>query len=216
MALTNDLVLPGRRCDDDTRQSRRVVIVDDHRMFLESVMHVIDAQADLEVVGTGATLAEARRNLASWQPDVVLLDCQLPDGEAVEHIAELSGLVPTARIVVLTSRENPRVARDALTQGADAFLTKTAALGDVLAVLRGRPVRRPSSHLLPQQVQPLSTREEQVLDMMAEGLTNPAIAERLGLSAHTVRNHVAAVSTKLGAHSKLDAVSKARRLGLLS
>ncbi|WP_445259052.1 response regulator transcription factor [Nocardioides aurantiacus] len=115
----------------------------------------------------------------------------------------------------LTSRENPRVARDALARGADAFLLKSAALGDVLSLLRGRAAHRPSTYWLPVQVQPLSIREEEVLDLVAQGLTNPAIASRMSLSTHTVRNRVAAIRTKVGAHSKLGAVSVARRAGLL-
>lgn len=207
----------------------RVLIVDDHEVLAASLALVLDAQPDITTVGVAGTLAKARALIVSATPDVVLLDHRLPDGDGVAAIRELRDLRPSIEIVVLTASAADHVLAAAIDAGAAGFVSKTRGLAEVTAAVRaaaaGEAVISPELlvRLLPrlqrgQQTArtDLTEREREVLGLLAEGLSNAAIAERLFVSVHTVRNHVANLSTKLGAHSKLEALSIAVREGLLS
>jgi DNA-binding NarL/FixJ family response regulator len=206
----------------------RVLIVDDHEVLAASLAQVLDQEPDLTVVGAAGTLAKARALLATETPDVVLLDHRMPDGDGVEAIPGLLALRPQASIVVLTATTADHVLVAAIEGGASGFVSKTRGLGEVTGAVRaaaaGESVISPEmlARLLPRlhrrEAEPrdkLTEREREVLQLLAEGLSNAAIAERLFVSVHTVRNHVANLSTKLGAHSKLEALSIAVREGLL-
>lgn len=195
---------PGRRV--------RVAVVDDHQLFVDSLGAVLRAQPDLCVVGTSTSLQEARSRLVDWSPDVLVLDRQLPDGDAIDHVGEVRARVPAARVVMLTSHDDVVVEQRALRAGVHAYVRKTAGLGEVLQAVRSdaaAPATGPGPGVV------LTLREAEILALVGEGLTNPAIAERLGLSPFTIGNQVASLRAKLGAHSKLDLVSRARRAGLL-
>jgi two-component system, NarL family, response regulator DevR len=206
----------------------RVLIVDDHEVLAASLSQVLDHEPDLTVVGAAGTLEEARAQLATEKPDVVLLDHRLPDGDGVEAIPDLLALRPEASIVVLTATTADHVLVAAIEGGASGFVSKTRGLDEVTSAVRaaaaGESVISPEmlARLLPRlhrrAAEPhdkLTERERDVLQLLAEGLSNAAIAERLFVSVHTVRNHVANLSNKLGAHSKLEALSIAVREGLL-
>ena len=206
----------------------RVLIVDDHEVLAASLAQVLDHEPDLTVVGSAGTLEKARALLATEAPDVVLLDHRLPDGDGVEAIPDLLALRPEASIVVLTATTADHVLVAAIEGGASGFVSKTRGLDEVTSAVRaaaaGESVISPEmlARLLPRlhrrQAEPrdsLTEREREVLQLLAEGLPNAAIADRLFVSVHTVRNHVANLSTKLGAHSKLEALSIAVREGLL-
>jgi DNA-binding NarL/FixJ family response regulator len=206
----------------------RILVVDDHQMFATSLAHALRAEPDLLVVGQAATLQQARALVVSEAPDVVLLDHRLPDGEGVSALASLQALRPSAQVVVLTATASERVLVAAMEAGASGFLTKTQQLDDVIAGVRaaaqGESVVSPAllTKLLPQLQRrtasgsgTLTDRERDILDLLAAGLTNADIGSRLSLSVHTVRNHVANLSAKLGAHSKLEAVVIAVRDGLV-
>lgn len=190
----------------------RVALVDDHQLFLDSLTTVLRAQPDLEVVGTATTLREALSHVRRWSPDVLILDFEFPDGDAIAHLPGLRELVPDTRVVLLTSHDTTSVERRAWNAGADAYVRKTAGLGEVLRAVRGdvqvpMPSGRPGISV--------SVRDSEILHMIANGLTNPAIARQLGLSVFTIRNHVAVLCGKFGAHSKLELISRARREGFL-
>ena len=216
------------RGSDDQAETARVLIVDDHEVLAASLAQVLDHEPDLTVVGSAGTLEKARALLATAAPDVVLLDHRMPDGDGVEAIPELLALRPEASIVVLTATTADHVLIAAIEGGASGFVSKTRGLDEVTSAVRaaaaGESVISPEmlARLLPRlhrrEAEPrdtLSDREREVLQLLAEGLSNAAIAERLVVSVHTVRNHVANLSTKLGAHSKLEALSIAVREGLL-
>jgi DNA-binding NarL/FixJ family response regulator len=161
-------------------------------------------------------------------PDVVLLDHRLPDGDGVSAIPELRALRPSMGIVVLTASAADHVLMAAIEAGAAGFLSKTRSIDEVTAAVRaaaaGESVISPEllARLLPRfqrngnhGAAELTEREREVLSLVAEGLSNAAIAARLVVSVHTVRNHIASMSSKLGAHSKLEALSIAVRQGLL-
>jgi len=216
------------QASDVRAQPARVVIVDDHEVLAASLAQVLDHEPDLDVIGSAGTLEKARVLLATESPDVVLLDHRLPDGDGVEAIPDLLALCPGASIVVLTATTADHVLVAAIEGGASGFVSKTRGLDEVTSAVRaaaaGESVISPEmlARLLPRlhrrEAEPrdkLTEREREVLQLLAEGLSNAAIAERLFVSVHTVRNHVANLSTKLGAHSKLEALSIAVREGLL-
>ena len=206
-----------------------VLLVDDHAVLAESLSALLGTQADLDVVGTARTLAEAHRLVATSRPDVVLLDVALPDGDGIAEIPALLERHPGARIVVLTGTTSDRVLVAAVEAGAAGFLSKSGGVRRVVDTVRAAAAdeavlpEATLERLVPlmqqrteeRQVR-LTGREAEVLQLVAEGLTNAAIAERLVVSLHTVRNHVARISRKLGAHSKLEALSIALRQGLVT
>ncbi|QWZ07920.1 response regulator transcription factor [Nocardioides panacis] len=206
----------------------RVLIVDDHEVLSASLAVVLDDQPGLTVVGVAGTLAQARRLLATSAPDVLLLDHRLPDGDGVAAIGELRAIRPSVAVVVLTASAADHVLVAAIEAGAAGFVSKTRSLQEVTSAVRaaaaGEAVISPEmlARLLPRLQRGGSTprgelteREREVLALLADGLSNAAIAGTLSVSVHTVRNHIANLSAKLGAHSKLEALSIAVRDGLL-
>jgi DNA-binding NarL/FixJ family response regulator len=207
----------------------RVLIVDDHEVLAASLAHVLGLEPDLVSVGIAGTLAQARALIPTTTPDVILLDHRLPDGEGVDAIVELRALRANMYVVVLTASAADSILVKAIEAGASGFLSKSRSLAEVTSAVRaaatGEAVISPEllMRLLPRlgrrggaaQHQQLTDREHEVLGYLAEGLSNAAIAERLTVSVHTVRNHIANLSAKLGAHSKLEALSIAVRDGLL-
>ena len=206
----------------------RVLVVDDHQMFATSLAQALQSEPDLLVVGQGTSIGEARRLTASTTPDVVLLDHRLPDGDGVAAIAELHRIRPSAKIVVLTATTSDRLLVAAMEAGAAGFIAKTQRLDDVVdgvrAAAQGESVVNAKllTRLLPRLRRrgggsgtELTEREREILDLLAKGLSNADIAQELTISVHTVRNHVANLSAKLGAHSKLEVLSIAVREGLV-
>jgi len=206
----------------------RLLIVDDHDMFADSLRVALSAEPDLTVVGTAATLAEARSMVVSTAPDVVLLDHRLPDGLGVDSIAELKTLRPDAKIVVLTAVAEDSMLVTATEAGCAGFILKTSPLDELVTAVRtaaageimvsSELLARLLNRLHHQHERPahdLTGREREILELIAEGLTNGAIAKRLYISVNTVRNHVQSVLAKLDAHSKLEALSVAIREGLI-
>jgi DNA-binding NarL/FixJ family response regulator len=206
----------------------RVLVVDDHQMFASSLAHALQSEPDLLVVGQATSISEAQQLVASAAPDVVLLDHRLPDGDGVSAIAELRGIRSSAQIVMLTAATSDRVLVAAMEAGAAGFIAKTQRLDDVIAGVRaaaqGESVvsAKLLTRLLPRLQRQnggggavLTEREREILDLLARGLSNADIAQQLTISVHTVRNHVANVSAKLGAHSKLEVLAIAVREGLV-
>ncbi len=206
----------------------RVLIVDDHEVLSASLGHVLDAEEDMVTVGCVQSLAQARARIMTAAPDVLLLDRRLPDGDGVAAIPELRSLRPRMNVVVLTAAAGDDALVLAIEGGAAGFVSKTRGLGEVTAAIRaaaaGDAVISPQllSRLLPKlsrtpRPEPtLTRREEEILPMLGKGMSNAAIADELGISVHTVRNHIANLSAKLGAHSKLEVLSIAVRRGLYS
>jgi DNA-binding NarL/FixJ family response regulator len=222
-------VIDTRQVDDRGTGARvRVLVVDDHDMLADSLSTVLDSEPDIEAVGVVGTIGRARTAVATLRPDVVLLDHRLPDGEGVAAIPGLLALHPAARIIVLTASPAEQLMIDAIDAGAVGFISKSRSLDEIRAAVRlaaaGESVISPEllARLLPrlgrrttQTHQGLTEREREILELVAEGLSNAVIAERLVVSVHTVRNHVANISAKLGAHSKLEVLVIAVREGLL-
>ncbi len=203
----------------------RVMVVDDHRMFVDSLVRLLADERDLLVTGVAASGSEALADLDAAAPDVVVLDYQLPDVNGGEVALAVRARMPGAKVVMLTGQQDVAAARAAFESGCAAYLTKDRTASDLIEVVRaaheGRavipdPILAAVAASLEQRMSPaLSAREREVLALLAEGAGTDAIAERLFISRNTVRAHVQRVISKLGAHSKLEAVAIARRQGLL-
>jgi len=225
----------------DTRT--RVIFVDDHRAFAEALGLAVSLQEDLCCVGEAATCAEGARLIATETPHVAVIDYRLPDGDGIELLRSARLISPTTQVVMVTGHADLEVMARAAAAGAGAFLSKESTVGEVLAAIRGlRPTTSiPTDNEPPaggavgnaalqaavdrflQQAagsdgpsRPrLTPREVDVLALLAEGVDLGATSRRLGLSVHTVRGYVKSILRKLDAHSQLEAVAVARRLGLL-
>ena len=206
----------------------RVLVVEDHRVVAEGLAALIDGQADMKVVGNVGTVAECIPAAAELNPDVVLLDFRLPDGTGPDAAAAIRSIRPGAKMIFLT-REDTEAARFAAVQsGASAFLHKSRAAAEVVAairdVARGKMLITPRTiatllnkrRAIEAQLERLTPREKEVLRLMAEGHPSRSIAAELGISYTTVRTHIRGLGSKLAVHSKLEAVVKARELGLIN
>ena len=204
----------------------RVLIVDDHRMFVDSLVRLLEDEADLVVVGVASTIAEALRSVRAQHPDVVLLDYRLPDGDAPACIAELRHLAPDARVLVMTGLGDDATLEAAREAGCAGVVTKDRAAQDLVEGLRTvaagdliagawSPLRRVPGARRP--VDPgLTAREREVLEALAAGKSTEDIATSLHISPVTVRNHVQRILAKLDARSRLEAVALGIRAGIIA
>ncbi len=214
--------------DDGQDETTRVLIVEDHRVVAEGLAALINDQGDMKVVGNVGTVADCVAAAAELNPDVVLLDFRLPDGTGPDAASAIRSIRPAAKMIFLT-REDTDAARFAAVQsGASAFVHKSRAAADVVAairdVARGKMLITPRTiatllakrRSIETQLERLTPREKEVLRLMAEGLPSRAIAAELGISYTTVRTHIRSLGSKLAVHSKLEAIVKARELGLIN
>ncbi len=203
----------------------RVMIVDDHRVLAELLTTALGERADISVVGTATTAAEALPKVAALRPDVVILDYDLPDADGVSLIASIKAASSKSQILMLTSYTDPVILNEAIAAGCAGFVTKRNSADRVVSAVMA--VASSETPVSPDMVRSLvetdrggtgsdlTPRELEVLRIAAQGLTNRQIAEQLSLSVNTVRNHMQHVLNKLGAHSKLEATAVAVRLGLV-
>ena len=206
----------------------RVFIIDDHRMFTQAVAAALTEEPDMEVVGTVDNRAGARRELEKVEVAVILLDQRLPDGQGTHAAAELRAIRPAAKVILVTAAMDPSVLNEALAAGCAGFVTKGDSIDALSAAVRAAasgatPVSPAMLNRLTSGdprgsnlTEPLTLRETSVLLFLADGMSNEEISKRLFISIHTLRNHIQSIISKLGAHSKLEAVSVAIREGLIT
>lgn len=209
-----------------SQQPFTVLIVEDHRMVAAGLAAMIEDEPDLTVVGTAARLAEAVTAVAEVAPDVVLLDYRLPDAQGPDAITAILAAAADVKVLTVTAHTEAEALGPAVSAGSMGFVRKDAPGDELLLAVRtvaagGAFFSRDAMALLissgrPDDERPVvSEREAQVLQSLADGLTIPAIAARLGLSQHTVRNHLRGAMAKLDVHTSLDAVVHAARAGLI-
>lgn len=202
----------------------KVLVVDDHQTVAESLVHVLESQPDFEPVGVAHNMLDGVQLASELAPDVVLMDQRLPDGDGIRGAEVIRLERPETRVLLLTGFVEESEVLRAIEVGCSGYLAKDSPVGDVLDAIRsahaGDAVLAPEllGRLLPQLTRNrtardwnLSDREVEVLTLVAGGMSNAEIADTLNLSVHTVRNHIQACLSKLGAHSKLEAVSQAVR-----
>jgi DNA-binding NarL/FixJ family response regulator len=197
----------------------RVFLADDHEVVRRGLAALIDAQADLEVVGEAATAAQARARILAVRPDVAVLDVRLPDGSGIDVCRRVKQDQPEVRCLMLTAYDDDDALRAAIIAGADGYVVKdvrgSSLLDDIRAASRGkrlidpRIATRVSSQLRQPADDPrfaaLGLRERQVLALIADGLTNRQIGERLDLAEKTVKNYVSSLLAKLGLERRTQA-----------
>jgi DNA-binding NarL/FixJ family response regulator len=207
-----------------TGPSRKVsvMIVDDHVLLREGVRSVIATQDDIELVGEASNGAEAISEYARLQPDLVLMDLQMPDMSGVDAIAAIRAEAPDARIIVLTTYSGDGRALKALRAGAMGYLLKASLRNELLDAIRS--VHHGGKHLdatvatsIAMHVldEDLSEREVAVLVLAAGGNSNKQIAARLDISEETVKGHMKLAFAKLGATDRTHAVTIAAKRGLI-
>lgn len=213
----------------------KVLVVDDHALFRRGLEMVLAQEPDIDVVGEAADGAEAVAQAGDLLPDVVLLDVRMPRRGGIEACTAIKDVAPSAKIVMLTISDEEADLYEAIKAGASGYLLKEISIDEVAAAIRavhgGQSLISPSmaSKLLTefatmikkgedrQQVPAprLTDRELEVLKLVAQGLNNRAIAERLFISENTVKNHIRNILEKLQLHSRMEAVVYAVREKLL-
>ncbi len=203
----------------------RVFLLDDHEVVRRGVRELLEVEDDLEVVGEASTAEEALTRIQSARPDVAVLDVRLPDGDGVEVCREIRSRHPDVRCLMLTSFADDEALFSAIMAGASGYVLKQVRGRELEAVRR---VGRGESLLDPAVTQRvlerlrakpeedelagLSEQERRILDLIAEGLTNRQIGERMYLAEKTVKNYVSNVLAKLGMSRRSEAAAYAARL----
>lgn len=205
----------------------RVLVADDHPLFLRGLCAALEATPDIELAGRATDGAEAVQLAAELMPDVVLMDLQMPELSGLEATRQILGTHPETHVLVLTMFDNDSSVFAAVRAGAKGYLLKGADQEDVERAIRtvaaGEAVfgaaiaARLVSYFDNDRSRPfreLTPREHDVLELLAQGQNNQAIADELTLSLKTVRNNVSAIFTKLRVADRAQAMIKARESGL--
>jgi DNA-binding NarL/FixJ family response regulator len=204
----------------------RIVVADDHPMFRAGVVASLAAQPDIEVVGEGATADDARRLVLDNEPDIALLDIAMPGGGLIAA-RDITAAAPATRVVMLTVSEDEDDLLAAMKAGASGYVLKGAAASDLINVLRTvnagevyvapglawgllREMSRPRSAPLDE----LSAREREVLELVAAGLSNQEIGDRLSLAEKTIKHYMTSILGKLRVRSRVEAALVAYREGM--
>jgi len=214
----------------DTASVIRVLIVDDHPMVREGLRSMLGAEG-VEVVGEAATVADAVRMAERAGPDVVLLDIGLPDADGLTALAEIRARAPKASILIVTMHDEPRRVRRAIEAGAAGYVLKGVGRRELLAAVRAvrdgesvvdRALLRDlvaeipaGHHARPSPAELLTRVEHDVLCLVAQGLTNREISERMRWSVATAKKYVQRILEKLGVSDRTQAAVAAVRAGLL-
>lgn len=204
----------------------RVVVADDHTIVCRGVAALLSAVDDLDLVGEAADAGTAVEAAVTLRPDVLLLDIQMPGG-GIEAAARVSSAAPDVAVLMLTMFDDDETIRRALAAGALGYVLKGSDPESLVRAIRGvvsggavldpavaRRVLGAASRSAEPPLPDLSPRERHVLELIALGLANPAISERLTISPHTVGNHISSIFRKLGVATRAEAIVRARDAGL--
>lgn len=200
----------------------KVLVIEDHLLMVEAIRLALSASRNFEIVGTFGFRRDIVAAVERTKPDLVLMDLDLADGDALPVVRELASAGSAAKIVVFSGNESDEIIGRALQAGAYAFITKRIDPGDLPAALRQavdqtlyQPLRLDAAAAYWELAVDLNERERAVLSALADGLSNKKIARRLCYSEQTVKFHLTSVYRKLGVSSRTEAVVDAYRLGLL-
>jgi DNA-binding NarL/FixJ family response regulator len=208
----------------------RVLIADDHPVFRDGLHALVEAAPDLDFVGEATTGIEAVDLAASGRPAVILMDLRMPELSGIEATRRILEADPTVGILIVTMSEDDESLFAAMRAGARGYIPKDAERGEILSAIRAAAVgeavfgasiarrvaeffaapRSPAAEPFPD----LTERENEILELIAQGRSNGAIAGRLGITSKTVRNHVANVFNKLQVADRSQAIVRAREAGL--
>ncbi len=211
-------------------ETLRILVAEDHPLFRKGMVSLLESVPEFEVIGEAATGEEAVSRAAQLQPDVVLMDLQMPNVNGIEATRRILQESPNVRVLVVTLFEDDDSVFMALRAGARGYVLKDAEeeemVGAIRAVGRGEAIFSPNvaervlayfanPHPAPPQVFPtLTDREREILHLIAQGHPNPSIAKQLHLSTKTVGNYVSNIFAKLQVADRAQAIIRAREAGL--
>ena len=211
--------------------SIRILVADDHPVVRDGLVAILSTQPDFEVVGEAGNGPEAIERATTLQPDVMLLDLEMPELDGVEVLRRLAQSNPEVRVIVFTAFDTDERILGAVQAGAQGYLLKGAPRKELFEAVRvvhaGGSLLQPvvASKLLRQvshqsqavpTVDALTPREVEVLRLLAQGLQNKEIAAQLVISERTVKFHVSSIMSKLGAGNRTEAVTLAAQQGLIA
>lgn len=208
----------------------RVLIADDHPVFRDGLRALVESAPDLDLAGEATTGAEAVDLAATGRPAVILMDLRMPDLSGIEATRQIVGADPTVGILIVTMSEDDESLFAAMRAGARGYIPKDAERAEILSAIRSTALgeavfgasiarrvadffaapRSPATESFPD----LTDRENEILELIAQGRSNGEIAGRLGIAPKTVRNHVANVFNKLQVADRAQAIVRAREAGL--
>jgi DNA-binding NarL/FixJ family response regulator len=206
----------------------RVLLADDHALVRQGLKMILAAQPDMEVVGEAANGREAVEMVERLRPDIVVMDVAMPELNGIEATRRIATVTPNARVLALSMHKDSTYVREILRAGARGYLLKDSFDTDLLAAVRA--LNKGDGYLSPgvseavlsdyrkqvsDPIDLLSSREREVLQMIAEGKTNKEIATILGLSVYTVDAHRGRIMEKLNLHTTGELVRFAMRKGLI-
>ncbi|MGW2524620.1 response regulator [Streptomyces sp. NPDC001617] len=206
----------------------RIVLIDDHTLLREVVCEALDAEPDMIVVGDAASGASGIMHCKSEKPDVVLLDANIPGESVTETVHAISSISPNARILMVSTRDDPVLVRQLLDSGIRGYLNKSVSRTDLVSSIRAvcaddiRIVLHVSAEALTHIAsdsnyqEMLTKRELEILTLVSKAMSNRQISRRLAIAEGTVKRHLGTIFTKLGARSRLEAVNKAISVGLIA
>jgi DNA-binding NarL/FixJ family response regulator len=207
--------------------SIRILVADDHPVVRDGLIAILSTQPDFEIVGRAATGLEVIEQARQLQPDVILLDLEMPEMDGVEALRRLRQFNPRSRAIVFTAFDTDERIVSAVQAGAQGYLLKGAPREEIFNAIRvvhaGGSLLQPvvASKLLrqvsqePDTTEPLTPREQAVLHRLAQGLQNKEIAAELVITERTVKFYVSSILSKLGAGNRTEAVTIAVQKGLV-
>jgi two-component system, NarL family, response regulator DevR len=205
----------------------KVFLLDDHEVVRRGIRQLLEDAGDIEVVGESGLAAEAAARIPALRPDVAVLDARLPDGSGIDVCRQVRSVDPTIRALILTSYDDDEALFAAILAGASGYVLKQIGGHDLVDTVRrvaaGQSLIDPSltARVLervrggdqrPDELADLTEREREILALIAEGLTNRQIGERLYLAEKTVKNYVSSILAKLGLERRTQAAVLASRL----
>jgi two-component system response regulator DevR len=205
----------------------RVYLLDDHEIVRQGIRTFLEAAGDIEVVGESGSAVDAANRIPALKPDVAVLDARLPDGSGIEVCRTVRSVDPSINALILTSYDDDEALFSAIMAGASGYVLKEIKSSDLLSAIRHvasgqslidpaltarvlERVRNPVTK--PPELAELTDQEMQLLEYIAEGMTNRQIGERMYLAEKTVKNYVSSVLSKLGVERRTQAAVLAARL----
>ncbi len=209
----------------------KLLLVDDQGIIREGLRNLLNAQGDLEVVGEAGNGQEAVKQAIALQPDVILMDVRMPIMDGVAATGEISHKLPSAKVLVLTTFDDDDYIARAMQQGAKGYLLKDTPSDEIAVAIRAvhkgytqmgpgllekmmanpAQTQAPAVPELPPEIEQLTPREREVLQLIAQGYSNREIAETLYIAERTVKNHVNKILGQLGVRDRTQAAIMANR-----